>query len=415
MNKIEKLINELCPDGVEFKELGEFANVTSAGVDKKIRPDERKIKLLNFMDVYRNKYLNKQIPSMEVTANENKILKCNIKKGDIFITPSSEVINDIGNSAVAIEDFPNTVYSYHIMRIRLKNPNIITSMFINYLFESYYVQNQINKKAHGITRFGLTKTQWEKIKIPIPPLPIQEEIVKILDNFTELESELESELEARKKQYEYYKEELLTFGDDEVEWKELGELCIIGDGLHGTPKYDDLGNYYFINGNNLKEGKIVFDEKTKKVTDEIYEKHKIDFISGKTIFMSINGTIGNLAFFNGEDIVLGKSVAYFNILSKNINLRFLYYFLQTNFSKNYYDTQKTGSTIKNLGLKALRKFKIPIPPIEKQKQIVAILDKFDALVNDISEGLPAEIKARKQQYEYYREKLLTFKEKKKSE
>lgn len=196
--------------------------------------------------------------------------------------------------------------------------------------------------------------------------------------------------------------------EGEVEWKTLGEMCKIGDGLHGTPIYNDNGEYYFINGNNLDNGRLVFNGNTKKVDENAYSKHGINFTIEKTIFLSINGTIGSLSFYNNEKIVLGKSVAYFNIESSELDLRYLYYFLQTNYSTNYFELQKTGSTIKNLGLKALRAFKIPIPPIEKQERIISILDKFDTLTTSISEGLPKEIELRQKQYEYYRDLLLTF-------
>jgi len=127
--------------------------------------------------------------------------------------------------------------------------------------------------------------------------------------------------------------------------------------------------------------------------------------------MSINGTIGSVSVYNNEPVVLGKSVAYFNINSEKLTKEYLYYLLQTNFAKAYFEKNKTGSTIKNLGLKALRSFKIPVPSISQQKLISKILDKYNYLLNDISVGLPAELSARRQQYEYYRNKLLTFKEK----
>jgi type I restriction enzyme S subunit len=222
---MEKLLNGV---EVEWKTLGEIGLVSSAGVDKKKIEGEKSIKLLNYMDVYRNRYLSKDIPSMIVTASDKKIEQCNILKGDIFFTPSSEVLNDIGNSAVALENMDGVVYSYHIMRLRLNDPNIITSMFINYMLGSEFVQNQINKSAKGLTRFGLTKTQWENLSIPIPPLKVQEEIVRILDTFTELTAELTAdltaELTARKRQYTYYRDKLLTFEEGEVEWKALGEV-----------------------------------------------------------------------------------------------------------------------------------------------------------------------------------------------
>ncbi len=263
----------------------------------------------------------------------------------------------------------------------------------------------------GGGRAKLTKGKMVEVKIPIPcpenpkkSLEIQTEIVRILDKFTELTAELT----ARKKQYNYYRDQFLSFEEGEVEWKTLGELCVIGDGLHGTPAYDDNGDYYFINGNNLENGKIVFTEKTKKVNDSMFEKHGIVFTAKNTVFLSINGTIGNVSFYENEKIVLGKSVAFFKIESSSLQLRYLFYFLQTDFAKRYFESNKTGSTIKNLGLKALRAFEIPIPLIAEQARIVAILDKFDALTTSLTEGLPREIELRQKQYEYYRDLLLSF-------
>ena len=182
----------------------------------------------------------------------------------------------------------------------------------------------------------------------------------------------------------------------------------IGDGLHGTPIYQDDTNYYFINGNNLNNGNIVLDG-AKTVSAESYDKYLIDLNEG-TLLMSINGTLGKLAFYNNESIILGKSVAYFVINENIINKRYLYHLLQTEFIKSKLFNAATGSTIKNLGLGSIRTFKISVPKdIKEQEKIVSVLDKFSTLTSDISEGLPAEIKMRHQQYEYYRDKLLNFK------
>ncbi|EFN7688817.1 restriction endonuclease subunit S, partial [Escherichia coli] len=120
------------------------------------------------------------------------------------------------------------------------------------------------------------------------------------------------------------------------------------------------------------------------------------------------GTIGNVSFYNNEKIVLGKSVAYFKIKSPELHTRYLFYFLQTNYAKQYFENQKTGSTIKNLGLKSLRAFEIPIPSYDEQLYIVATMDKFYNLTNSITEGLPREIELRQKQYEYYRDLLFSF-------
>ncbi|HCP3793753.1 TPA: restriction endonuclease subunit S, partial [Escherichia coli] len=195
------------------------------------------------------------------------------------------------------------------------------------------------------------------ILIPIPcpdnpekSLAIQSEIVRILDKFTALTAELTAELNMRKKQYNYYRDRLFSFGAHDVKRLKLGELCVIGDGLHGTPEYDANGDYFFINGNNLGYQKISFNDNTKKVNDSMFKKHGIHFDPINTVFLSINGTIGNVSFYNNEKIVLGKSVAYFKIKSPELHTRYLFYFLQTNYAKQYFENQKTGSTIKNLGL-----------------------------------------------------------------
>ncbi|CAM6478842.1 TPA: restriction endonuclease subunit S [Escherichia coli] len=253
------------------------------------------------------------------------------------------------------------------------------------------------------------------ILIPIPcpdnpekSLAIQSEIVRILDKFTALTAELTAELNMRKKQYNYYRDRLFSFGAHDVKRLKLGELCVIGDGLHGTPEYDANGDYFFINGNNLGYQKISFNDNTKKVNDSMFKKHGIHFDPINTVFLSINGTIGNVSFYNNEKIVLGKSVAYFKIKSPELHTRYLFYFLQTNYAKQYFENQKTGSTIKNLGLKSLRAFEIPIPSYDEQLYIVATMDKFYNLTNSITEGLPREIELRQKQYEYYRDLLFSF-------
>ena len=186
--------------------------------------------------------------------------------------------------------------------------------------------------------------------------------------------------------------------------KTLGEVCVIGDGLHGTPIYNETGDYFFINGNNLGNGKILIKSDTKKVDDTMFSKYGIE-LDNKTILMSINGTIGNIAVYNGEKIILGKSAAYFKIFKDDVILyRFLYYLLQTTNSNNYYMESLTGTTIKNLGLKALRNYVFPLPPLQEQQRIVSILDTFEASI----QNLEAQLEQRQKQYEYYRNKLLTF-------
>ena len=384
MSKIDDLIKELCPEGVEFRQLGEICDLSNVGVDKKIREEERKIRLLNFVDVFKNQYINNQTPSMIVSASDKKIDDCSVQKDDIFITPSSEIIDEIGFSALATEDLIDTVYSYHVMRVRIKNKRDIFPKFLNYMFQASETRKQIRIKAQGITRYGLTQPKWLSIKIPIPPLEVQKEIVRVLDSFTELEAELE----ARKRQYEYYRNDLLTSDESSnaVEQKLLGEVVRIKNGKDW--KVAGEGNIpVYGSGGRM----------SMRIDRCMYNK--------PTVLLPRKGTISNV-FYVEEPFWNVDTVYYTEIDADVIIPKYFFYFMD-NFNLSKLDT---GSGRPSLTHAVLNKIRIPIPPMSRQKQIVSILDKFEKLTNDISIGLPAEIEARRKQYEYYRNKLLTFKE-----
>ncbi|MEZ8658764.1 restriction endonuclease subunit S [Vibrio cyclitrophicus] len=413
---------------VEWVALSEIGKISGAGVDKKINSNEQSTILLNYTDVYRNRHLHKAIPTMVVTAKDTKIEQCNVLKGDIFFTPSSEVMEDIGNSAVAIEDMIGVVYSYHIMRFRLDNFNITTSMYINYLLGSETVQNQINKHAKGITRFGLTKTQWEKLIIPMPcpdnpekSLEIQAEIVRILDTFTELTTELKTELttelNARKKQYNFYRDKLLRFEEGKVEWKSLGEL---GE---------------FIRGKRFTKRDYVSDGGIKVIHyGEIYTHYGTS--STSAISQVRADLAGSLRYAEPNDVIVasvgetvedvGKAVAWLGeekvaihddsyAIRHALNPKYLSYCLQTEVFTAEKAKHVSRGKVKRLLIDGISKVRIPVPyPNDKQKslaeqtRIVAILDKFDTLIRSLNEDLPREIELRQKQYEYYRDLLLSL-------
>jgi type I restriction enzyme S subunit len=164
---------------------------------------------------------------------------------------------------------------------------------------------------------------------------------------------------------------------EEVELKDV--VTKLGDGLHGTPKYSEDGEYYFINGNNFREGQVVVDEKTRKVSIEEYQKYKKD-LSSRTLFVSINGTLGNIAFYNGEKVVLGKSACYFNV-SKNVSIDYIRYVLEGRYFKHYIDKFSSGTTIQNLSLKSMREFPFLLPPIDEQKEIAKTLSNLDQKID----------------------------------
>ena len=399
MSKIFDLINELCPDGVEFRELGALVEISNTGVDKKKNEHEKEVRLLNFVDVFRNQYINNSTPTMIVTASDRKIIDCSIEKGDVFITPSSEILDEIGYSAMATENIDNAVYSYHIMRLRIFDFNILSPSYLNYIFSSSGIRNQIRKNAQGITRFGLTLPKWKSIKLPVPPMEVQREIVRILDSFTLLTAELTAELTARKKQYEFYRDFLLSFDELDkngggCELKMLGEICdlIAGGDISKdkVSKEKDIKFKFPIYSNGIGDNALY------GFTDE-------PRVMKQCVTISARGTIGYCALRLDPFYPIVRLICA--IPKSNITAQFLKYFL---------DTQKISvptSGIPQLTIPMVAKIKIPVPSPQTQQKVVEILDKFDTLVNSITEGLPREIELRRKQYEHYRELLLNFKPK----
>ncbi|HAU0227385.1 TPA: restriction endonuclease subunit S [Legionella pneumophila] len=162
------------------------------------------------------------------------------------------------------------------------------------------------------------------------------------------------------------------------DWRQvtLDEVSVkLGDGLHGTPNYENDGEYYFINGNNLNDGKISYSEKTRRASKVEYEKYKKD-LNKNTVFVSINGTLGNTSFYNNEKVILGKSVCYIN-LKDDVNKYFIRYVLKNNHFQDYLDVYSTGTTIKNMPLKAMREYKFYLPELKIQNKVAHVLSTLD--------------------------------------
>ena len=186
-------------------------------------------------------------------------------------------------------------------------------------------------------------------------------------------------------------------------WLKLGEIVShLGDGLHGTPVYTEEGDYYFINGNNLSDGKIIIKENTKRVSQDQFKKYKKD-LTDNTILVSINGTIGNVAFYKNEKIVLGKSACYFNV-KESVDKHYISLLLKGRRFLNYANNSATGSTIKNVSLKAMREFELPVPPKETQRVLVS---KIEELFSEIDKGIE-ELKTAQQQLKVYQQAVLKW-------
>lgn len=268
-------------------------------------------------------------------------------------------------------------------------------------------------KAVSATVTSIRKPMIEKFEIPLPPITIQEKIVEILDKFTSLEAELQAELEARRKQYEYYREKLLTFSPEEVEYRRLGEVADCYSGA--TPKtsiaaYWENGTIPWMNSGEVNLGRVYKTE--NKITKAGYDSCSTKMVPPHTVVVALAGqgkTRGTVAITEIE-LCTNQSLCAIKVQNEIVNSYYLYHYLRG----QYLTLRKISSgdgTRGGLNQNMIRNFEIPLPPLSEQRRIVAILDRFEALTNDLQEGLPAEIAARRQQYEYYREKLLTFKRK----
>jgi type I restriction enzyme S subunit len=257
----------------------------------------------------------------------------------------------------------------------------------NYKYVFYFlksIEQELDSKGTGTTFRAISGETIRMTEIPVPPPAEQKAIVtKIEELLSELENGIQ-QLETAQQQLKVYRQSLLKWAfegkltnkkvnDGELPkgWKikELKEITsVLGDGLHGTPKYSANGDYYFINGNNLNDGKIEIKENTKRVSFEEYNKYKKP-LNEKTIFVSINGSLGYTAFYNNENVILGKSACYFNVL-ETINKSYIRYFLTSSRFTSYANKNATGSTIKNVGLKTMRELQVPIPPRPAEQQLI---------------------------------------------
>lgn len=364
MSKLDELIKELCPNGVEYKELGELGIFENIGVDKKINVNEKEILLLNYTDIYKNNYIDSSIPKMIVTANDKKIENCSVEECDIFITPTSETKEDIGHASVILETIPNCCYSYHIMRYRLINPNRVTASFIMYLFYSQDLKRQILKYAQGLTRYGLSKEKFSNLLIPFPNIRIQEEIVKVLDDYTksveELKGKLNEELTARKKQYSWYRDYLLKF-ENKVEMVKLGSIGKVSmcrrilkseTNIVGGIPFFKIGTF------GKKEDAYISIEKFNEY------KEKYSYPKKGMVLISTSGTIGRTIVFDGKPAYYQDSnIVWIDNNEEKVLNKYLYYFYQTSPWKI-----DMGGTIERLYNENIEKTIIPLPPLEVQKK-----------------------------------------------
>ena len=394
MNKILELISNY-KEQVKYKKMSDITISISSGLNPrqnfKLNTNDAKNYYVTVKEISSNKIVFSNKTDL-VNDEALRIIqkRSKLEEGDVLLSG----IGTLGK--VALVDIPidNWNCSESVLLIK-PNKKEVTSKFLRYVLLSTSMQEAMINSSVGSTLKGIRKEWLNNLQIPIPPLEVQNKIVEILDKFTNYEAELEAELEYRNKQYKYYRDSLFSNLKD-VEWRALREMCLLNKFKQlGAAELEKLKDK---NGNiKLLPSSQNYDWFTSE------EKAKKYICEGKVI------TLGRARHPNIK-YVEGKFVSANNIIiqSKNENelsFKYLYYFINMKKQDFYIET----STYPKFDKNTFESFQIPIPPLEVQSKIVEILDKFSALVNDISDGIPIEIELRRKQYEYYRNKLLTFK------
>lgn len=404
MSNLEELIERLCPDGVEYKTLTELFDTRNGYTPSKSKEEywtNGTVPWFRMEDIRENgSILSKAIQYVSESA-----IKGSLFPADSIIVATSATIGQ--HALIRVPSLANQRFTYLVLKEEFKE-----QLDIMYIYYCCFKLDEYCKECLNQGNFAsVDMKKFLKFKFPVPPLEVQREIVRILDNFTFLTTELAAELAARQKQYEYYRDLLLTFKPNEstilnertnelelsgtIRWMKLGDTCVLkaGKAISATEISQNVNDDYIYpcyGGNGLR-GYV-----------KNYNQDGEHPIVGRQGALCGNVCYACNKFYATEHaVVVSPSALY--------NEKFLYYLLDFARLEQY----KTAGAQPGLSVARLEKVVLPVPPLEVQQRIVDILDRFDTLCNDISSGLPAEIEARQKQYEYYRDKLLTFKELKK--
>ncbi len=413
MSKLDELFRELCPNGVEYKKLGEIATVLRGAsprpIKKYITNDSDGVNWIKIGDV--------PVGSKYITQSEEKITKEGaeksryVRKGDFILSNSMS----FGRPYILAID--GCIHDGWLSISNFKD--VFLSDYLYYLLSSSAIQQEMKKRASfGGAVQNLNADIVKALVLPVPPIEVQREIVRMLDSYTEsvveLQRQLAAELTARKTQYSYYRDNLLSFNMTASK-KKIGEITRVFSAARvhknewtqeGVPFYRSSDVVSKFNGVENSRGKVY-------ISFDLYQR--LSAKSGKImkddILITGGGTIGIPYIVPSNEPLYVKDADLLCIKkSKEFNSRFLYhYFLSTEFRK-YLKNITHNATIAHYTISQIEDTPVPLPPLDVQNRIVNVLDNFEKICSDLNIGLPAEIEARQKQYEYYRDKLLTFAE-----
>ena len=402
MSRIDELVQELCPDGVEYKTTADVKidsfwlmpatpNYVMSGVPY-ITSKNVKNNQIDFDDV---RYIIQE-DYINISANRS------VRKNDLLIT----MIGTIGEAAF-VGDFTE-FYGQNLYLVRL-NEDIIDRKYYYYFLTSPRIKEGLISKKNASSQGYIKAGSIENLQLPVPPLEVQREIVRILDSFTLLTAELTAELTARKSQYEFYRDNLLAF-NSKIPMVTLGDIATDiyrGSGIKrdevtedGIPciRYGEIYTQY-----NTWFNECVSHTQLEYVSSPKYFEHGdiLFAITGE----SVEDIAKSIAYLGYEKCLAGGDIV---VLKHEQEPRYLAHVLATYEARKQKSKGKIKSKVVHSSVPAIKEIAIPLPPLDVQKRYADVLDNFEEICNDLNIGLPAEIEARQKQYEYYRDALLTY-------
>lgn len=399
MSKLDEMIRELCPDGVEYVKLNSVCDIYD-GTHSTPNYTESGVKFASVENIG-NLYATRKY----ISEKDFKKYKIKPRIGDVMMTR-------IGSVGVCTVVDRNEALAFYVS-LALLRPQLdkVQSRFLKYAIESIHGRKELRKRTLiNAVPIKINKDDIGKVTIPLPPIEIQSEIVHTLDNYTEnvvkLQNQLTAELTARQKQYTFYRNKLLTFSGNEkakivkISLGDIGPICMCKRILKSQTNTVEGVPFYKIGTFGKKADAYI----SKETFDEYRSKYS--FPKKGDVLISAAGTIGRTVVYDGKPAYFQDSNIVWIDNNKSVVLNsYLRYCYELKPWK-----ASEGGTIPRLYNDNIAKAVIAVPSIEEQKRVVSILDRFDAICNDLTSGLPAEIEARQKQYEYYRDKLLSFKE-----
>ncbi len=382
MNRIDQLTQQLCPDGVPYRPLSEIGETVS-GLTGKSKADfsDGNARYVSYMNAFSNLSVDQKAADFVKIKHGERQNK--LRRGDIIFTGSSESREEVGMSSVVVEDPIDPLYlNSFCFAVRFGDAALFDPEFSKHLFRSKPIRKAIEGSASGVTRINVSKQRFMKVRVPCPPLELQQEIAGILDTF--------SKLEARRVQYTFYRDQLLKLSI-ETPRRQLGDIALIGTGSHDTK-------------DAIADGEYVFYARGR----EPLRLDSYDYDEQAIITAGDGVGVGKVFHFASGKYALHQR-AYRIVPGECIDARFLYHYLVNNFGQ-YLQQISVHASVTSLRRPMFMKFPVAVPSLDEQRRIAVILDGFDTLATDLSIGLPAELNARRQQYEHYRDRLLTFQE-----